>query len=475
MSSYLLDGGFRHVLPYFYDHRTSLKERWVGKPLLSVLQAEFGRALPRALLQSMLEHGLVSVGGATITDPFFPLPPLRGPSKSLICRVHRHEPPVLDSPLSIARAGEYLLVDKPPSWPCHPCGPQSRNTLTRIMEAELDGGLRFAVDDEGAEGEGTPSRGGGGGGAPLLRMLYRLDRLVSGLLLFATTEAACTAFHACGAVAEGTTKVYVARLRGRVEPRTLAARAVGRGDGGVVLIEHASWDALLSAWALQPPAADGCVEGFVGAGPRWTAVELLRGGGGAGEPLELHLSYPLLPAPGKRGGRFVAGAVGAGRGKASATRLAALRYCAASDTTFALLRPLTGRTHQLRVHADAVGHAVANCPVYGGDTRWLGDPGDALPHMGTPGGVAGALAHVIAQRRACGVADAVALAGCGFCVALGARSGDGGGAVGGADGSGDGGDGGDELRPPHRARIWLHALSYSFSGHRFRAQLPSWW
>jgi 23S rRNA-/tRNA-specific pseudouridylate synthase len=469
---YALDGGFRHVLPYFHSHTTSLKARWEGKPLISVLTSEFGRALPPALLTVMIEGGLVSVGGAPVRDPAFPLPPLRGPSKALVCRVHRHEPPVVDAPLLLSRAGGYVLVLKPPSWPCHPCGPQARNSLTRIMEAELGGGLRVAAADaaaEGGEGEGRAeeappaAEGGGGGGSAPLWMLFRLDRLVSGLLLFAASEAACAAFHASGA-AGGTVKVYAARLLGRVEPRALAAARAG--GGGVSLAAHDSWGALLRAWALGGEGRG--VEAFVGAGPRWGAPELLRGSGGA-EPVELCIDYPLLPAPGRRGGRFLAGAAGAGGGKACATRLVALRYCAASDTTLVLLRPLTGRTHQLRVHAMAVGHPVANCPVYGGAPRLLEDAGDALPHVATPGGLAALRAHVEAQRRDCEggrapAEDVAALAGCGFCRAL-EGEGEGGG----------GGGGGGPPRQPHRSLIWLHALCYAFEGHRFQAQLPPWW
>jgi hypothetical protein len=190
--------------------------------------------------------------------------------------------------------------------------------------------------------------------------------------------------------------------------------------------------------------------------------------------------------PGRRGGRFLAGAAGGG-GKPCATRLVALRYCAASDTTLVLLRPLTGRTHQLRVHAAAVGHAVANCPVYGGNSRWLVDPTGVLPDTGTPGGLAALSAHVAAQRADCdrGVApaaDAAALAGCGFCRVLEQRAGGGGGSGDGGGGGGRGADGGAASqtaeRQPHRALIWLHALSYAIDGDvpmRFQAPLPPWW
>ncbi|WGD32384.1 RNA pseudouridine synthase [Ancylobacter sp. WKF20] len=38
------------------------------------------------------------------------------------------------------------------------------------------------------------------------------------------------------------------------------------------------------------------------------------------------------------------------------------------------LSPLTGRTHQLRVHLDAIGHPILGDPIYGGGSRLPGGP-----------------------------------------------------------------------------------------------------
>ncbi|MDD5333994.1 MAG: RluA family pseudouridine synthase [Rhodoferax sp.] len=52
-------------------------------------------------------------------------------------------------------------------------------------------------------------------------------------------------------------------------------------------------------------------------------------------------------------------------GKPSLTRWRVLSYNAAQQTTRLELEPLTGRSHQLRVHLQALGHAIVGDALYG--------------------------------------------------------------------------------------------------------------
>ena len=52
-------------------------------------------------------------------------------------------------------------------------------------------------------------------------------------------------------------------------------------------------------------------------------------------------------------------------GKPSQTRWRVLAYEAALDATRLELEPVTGRSHQLRVHLQAIGHPVCGDPEYG--------------------------------------------------------------------------------------------------------------
>lgn len=51
-------------------------------------------------------------------------------------------------------------------------------------------------------------------------------------------------------------------------------------------------------------------------------------------------------------------------GKASTTRLQIQHYDPVSDVTHVVLEPLTGRTHQLRVHLQAIGHPILGDNLY---------------------------------------------------------------------------------------------------------------
>ena len=56
--------------------------------------------------------------------------------------------------------------------------------------------------------------------------------------------------------------------------------------------------------------------------------------------------------------------IDASEGKASQTRYRVLRYDDAHDTTRLELAPVTGRTHQLRVHLQSIGHSILGDHLY---------------------------------------------------------------------------------------------------------------
>jgi tRNA pseudouridine32 synthase/23S rRNA pseudouridine746 synthase len=53
-------------------------------------------------------------------------------------------------------------------------------------------------------------------------------------------------------------------------------------------------------------------------------------------------------------------------GKPSLTRYSLLSHDAANNTSLLELEPITGRTHQLRVHLSAMGHPILGDTLYGG-------------------------------------------------------------------------------------------------------------
>ncbi|XP_034432224.1 RNA pseudouridylate synthase domain-containing protein 2 isoform X1 [Hippoglossus hippoglossus] len=156
-TSYYFEGGLRKVRPYFFDFKTYCKGRWVGKSLLEVFETEF-RAEPLEFYQRAAKEGRIRLNETPVED----LSVVLRNNDHLRNTVHRHEPPVVGRPLEIlVDDGEVLVVDKPASIPVHPCGRFRHNTVIFILGKER--------------------------GFSELHTVHRLDRLTSGVLLFART------------------------------------------------------------------------------------------------------------------------------------------------------------------------------------------------------------------------------------------------------------------------------------------------
>jgi 23S rRNA-/tRNA-specific pseudouridylate synthase len=55
------------------------------------------------------------------------------------------------------------------------------------------------------------------------------------------------------------------------------------------------------------------------------------------------------------------------KSKSAVTKFEFLFYCSKSNTSVLKCFPLTGRTHQIRVHLQSIGHPIANDSKYGGE------------------------------------------------------------------------------------------------------------
>ncbi|XP_035887648.1 RNA pseudouridylate synthase domain-containing protein 2 isoform X2 [Phyllostomus discolor] len=179
--------------------------------------------------------------------------------------VHRHEPPVTAEPVRLLAENEdVVVVDKPSSIPVHPCGRFRHNTVIFIL------GKEHQLKE--------------------LHPLHRLDRLTSGVLMFAKTAA----------VSE--------RIHEQVRDRQLEKEYVCRVEG-------------------EFPAE------------------------------EVTCKEPILVVSYKVGVCRVDT-----RGKPCETVFQRLSYNGRSSVV--RCRPLTGRTHQIRVHLQFLGHPILNDPIY---------------------------------------------------------------------------------------------------------------
>ncbi|XP_059954283.1 pseudouridylate synthase RPUSD2 [Mesoplodon densirostris] len=259
-TSYYFEGGLRKVRPYYFDFRTYCKGRWVGHSLLHVFSTEF-RAQPLAYYEAAVRAGRLHLNEEPVQD----LSVVLKDNDFLRNTVHRHEPPVTAEPVRLLAENEdVVVVDKPSSIPVHPCGRFRHNTVIFIL------GKEHQLKE--------------------LHPLHRLDRLTSGVLMFAKTAA----------VSE--------RIHEQVRDRQLEKEYMCRVEG-------------------EFPAE------------------------------EVTCKEPILVVSYKVGVCRVDP-----RGKPCETVFQRLSYNGHSSVV--RCRPLTGRTHQIRVHLQFLGHPILNDPIY---------------------------------------------------------------------------------------------------------------
>ncbi|XP_069624244.1 pseudouridylate synthase RPUSD2-like [Ranitomeya imitator] len=255
-----IENGLRKVRPYFFDFETYCKGRWVGKSLLQVFSTEF-RSEPLEYYKRAAWAGRLRLNRDTVTD----LSLVLKDNDFLRNTVHRHEPPVTAQPLHIlAETEDIVVVDKPSSLPVHPCGRFRHNTVIFILGKEHN--------------------------MKELHIIHRLDRLTSGVLMFAKTSEV--------------SKKLAELVRERKVEKEYVCRVCGEFPEETVTCEE-----------------------------------------------------PIMVVSYKIGVCRVHP-----KGKASKTVFQRLSYNGKSSVVKCF--PYTGRTHQIRVHLQYLGHPIVNNPIY---------------------------------------------------------------------------------------------------------------
>lgn len=265
----------RYVEPYFFEFETFAKERWFGEKLSNVFAKEFGYYSLGYYEAAILEGRLFVNDSRCALD-------YELKQNDVVChRVHRHEPPVLDllTPERILHEDDtWLVIDKPPSVPVHPCGAYCKNSVTEILK------------------EMSPSYAG-------LHLLYRLDRLTSGLLVLCKRKDMVKKFRSLNDASK-LRKVYLAKAKGLFNNGECITVDVPIKTVSIKLAIYAAADATDSV------------------------------------------------------------------GKPSKTLFRLLAYDREADESVVECVPLTGRTHQIRVHLQYLGHPIVDDPIYGRDEVW---------------------------------------------------------------------------------------------------------
>lgn len=222
--------------------------------------------------------------------------------------IHRHEPAVTCRSPEITFISEdgLMIVDKPASIPVHPTGIYYANTVTEILKKEH--GFKFLAS-KSCYNRQTMSLWER---VTFLLDINRLDRLTSGLLVMATNSSKAIELSKLMSNRQ-IHKEYIAKVKGKLP---------GPHDLGQKVYSNIN------------DCSSGYVRSKIVDNEEWTLC-----------------SAPLSKIEHKIG--LCAVSVD---GKESTTLFKLLEHSSVEDTSLVLCRPLTGRTHQIRVHLQFLGN-----------------------------------------------------------------------------------------------------------------------
>ena len=127
---YEIRNNIRYVKPYFHEYVTYAKGRWIHRNIIDVLSEEFG-AYPRSYWLNAVSDGNILVNGNIVNEHY-----QFENSDKLLHRTHRHEPPVTGDVEFLGENDKVLAINKPASLPMHTCGSYRYNTLKAIVSKE---------------------------------------------------------------------------------------------------------------------------------------------------------------------------------------------------------------------------------------------------------------------------------------------------------------------------------------------------
>ncbi|KAG0670052.1 hypothetical protein C6P45_002847 [Maudiozyma exigua] len=128
----VIENNLRIVKPYYFTYKTFCKQRWREKKLIDIFVTEF-RDRKESYYRKCIEEGSVF-----INDKIANIDSIVHDGNLITHKIHRHEPPVMATPVKIVREDEDILViDKPSGIPVHPTGRYRFNSVTKMLERQL--------------------------------------------------------------------------------------------------------------------------------------------------------------------------------------------------------------------------------------------------------------------------------------------------------------------------------------------------
>ena len=371
--------GLRVPKPCVRIVESKTKGKWCGRSLLKVLQTEFpnsfqarhpqkqGVASPPTesetenKLRELLRRGLIRVNKTPIKSldeandyklknmdvidriVLWHEPPIHLPSEMI--NVQKIRIPEAYLPASKIKHGRptvpdnhIYVCDKPSTVPVHPAGPYLSNSLTILVEAQ----------------EGLSPK--------TLIPCHRIDRVTSGMTICCTdariakliqTTMAAKTNNSGNNTGARVSKQYLARVMGRFPSK--------EKDDGANELPNLSNDSL-ARWEWIADNRKGMIaNNEILSNPSATFLKV---------------DAPIETVDPLNGIRKISP-----KGKASTSLFRFLEYDANSDTSIIVCVPVTGRSHQLRVHLGWFGHSIVNDIQYGGISNTAIDPSAGVQRM----------------------------------------------------------------------------------------------
>jgi 23S rRNA-/tRNA-specific pseudouridylate synthase len=281
--------------------------------------------------------------------------------------VHRHEPAVAvysnEAPFIkvVEETDDVLVIDKPGTLPIHACGGYHIQSLVNLLEPHFG----------------------------KLYTIHRLDRLTSGLVVLGKSSQKAQEWGKC-IMRRDCQKVYFARVTGKFPlncpssliskiSRTVPVNGEWEGQGAATEAPYVAarrrnaygyWSVDMSEKVRDDATLQQIFDS------QWDYESWLKPTQDADQEanmLWLNLAAPTRVAN-KKDGICEAGSFEnldpetyMKTVKPAHTSFGVVQYDADTDSTIVLCRPTTGRSHQIRLHLQHLGHPIANDPNYGGE------------------------------------------------------------------------------------------------------------
>ena len=298
-----IENNVRLIEPYEFKYQLYTKRRWLGKKLLEVLLSEF-HIYSQDYFKNAIKEGKILINEKPTKEDY-----ILKDNDFLTHSTIRKENPIIFKKLEIIfEDNDYLVVDKPSSWPVHICGAYNFNTLQRILMDE------YNYKD--------------------IKILHRLDKQTSGIVIFAKNSISAELFRN-KLHTDDVQKIYFARVKGDFSI-ILNKKDLLNKEGKIVCKKYLK--PLDKAKGIHTDVDDKEVEEFLNNKNKKEEKSNNI------EDKDKEIFEP----------------------KYAETEFEFLFYDIKSNTSMVKCYPKTGRTHQIRIHLKCLGFPIANDPCYGG-------------------------------------------------------------------------------------------------------------